>query len=89
MSILGSEKTGGQKPILLARNTHGGTEMGERNPEATVPTADHDVTAGDGPKPPWTKPRIRIMKISFTRSADGDVTNLETGDDVPYIPPSS
>ena len=63
--------------------------MGERNPEATVPTADCDVTAGAGPKPPWTKPRIRIMKITFTHSADGSTTNPETGDDVPYIPPSS
>ena len=63
--------------------------MEQRTPEATVPTADRDVAAGAGPKPPWTKPRIRIMKISFTRSADGDVTNPETGDDVPYIPPSS
>ena len=48
--------------------------MGERNPEATVPA---DVTAGDGPKPPWTKPEIRVMKVVFTNDGSG----IRSGDE--------
>ena len=64
--------------------------MGERTPEATVPTADRDVAAGSGPKPPWTKPTIRVLTISFTQSGDASHTqNPEPFDDVPYFPPTS
>ena len=31
-----------------------------------VPTTDRDVPAVADPKRPWTKPEIRIMKVSFT-----------------------
>ena len=40
--------------------------MEEKTTEQHVPTADRDVTAVDGTKRPWTKPEIRIMKVSFT-----------------------
>ena len=54
--------------------------MEERNPEATVPTAGRDVTAGDGPKPPWTKPEIRVMKVVFTHDGDGRIAGDEPDD---------
>ena len=65
--------------------------MGERNPEATVPTADRDVATAAGPKPPWLKPTIRVLKISFTQSGDDPDNQVspEVGDSVPYVPPSS
>ena len=36
-----------------------------------VSTTGRDVTAVDGPRRPWTKPTIRIMRVSFTNDGDG------------------
>ena len=67
--------------------------MGERNPEATVPTADRDIAAGSGPKPPWTKPTIRVMQVVFTNDSVGRKVLPERASDAntgtAYTPPSS
>ena len=55
--------------------------MEEKLMKQHVPAADRDVTAVDGPKRPWTKPTIRIMRVAFTADSDGsNMRNTETDD---------
>lgn len=42
--------------------------MERKTTKQNVPTADRDVPAVNGPKRPWIKPEIRIMKVRFTSS---------------------
>lgn len=56
--------------------------MEEKTTKQHVPTTDRDVTAVDGPKRPWTKPEIRIMKVDFTTGGPdpriGEATSSST-----------
>lgn len=55
--------------------------MERKTSKQHVSTTDRDVTAAADPKPPWTKPTIRIMRVAFT--ADGDSPAGRTGTEDP------